>query len=1188
MFCLPNTRWSTVSYHTFLAVTLFLANSVSAANLLHHWTFDEGTGSAVADVVGNADMSVVSGSTGWTAGKINGAYELGGLNHFETDLDDAVTNPSGAVAIAGWFQTAGNADRDYIFEIERQFGLRIRSSQLQVSFNGNTTGSPKMGDNVDDGVWHHFVAQNDGATTELYLDGQLIGSWSESLGSLSTESRGSTIGSRSSGSREMPAVFDDFRYYDDVLTVAEIEALALISNRPPTAVNDSYSDAQNTLLMVAAPGVLSNDTEVDGDAVTASLVAGLGAGEGTLNLSSNGSFTYDPPTDFFGVVSFTYQAVDKDGVSNTATVTLSVIDPSSSLTVEEVTQIETDLGITLTTQEKLDLASIVKPQETGAWRTAAEARIEADRKANLTVEVVDSNGTPVTGAEVRLELTNHDFKFGGVVTVMDLTDASNNLSDNGSTIADWERLVKAMFNSVGLNNGFKPRIVNQHQYLPNFLTWASNNDLPVRGHLLIWPGTGDVEDMDAPGAVLGVDYGRHLTESTTSAFATQNVSGAVETYKASPRAQADKDALKAVVDAEIIEWASEWDVFEWDVINETLSNRLIMDILGYDQMAHWFHLAEANMPNASTKLFINEFQLASARFTGSAYATRRDTYFDRIDNLLSPPAPLDPTATQVLPAPVDGIGFQSRFRFLEDYDPAVVSARIVEFATRYPSLEIVGTEFEIKDDYNWLTGDIVQAYDETTRAQVTEEVLTVYFSHDQVTGMNAWDVANPQPDGTDSAYSRSMFYYGDGPGGIDGPIVKLNALVWYYLHRIRYHSDVVDTTPANGQVTLRGFKGEHQLTVSYNGNDYVSTQTVLADGSVQVMLNDVSLIPSTKTLEHWPFEDELSTELTSAANISGSAAFFGAAATLTTDGSGALVVSQNASKTSGGSFLSSSEITIGARSVGVYELELMFKSVILTGGDASGASVGVGLKDSMNGGDLFRLRINKTGNGLALNTFFDSGSGAAYTGLHTFTGVYDLPSELKVRAVIDLNDDIADIYMTEGGGVETFEGQVALRSDAVWDQLSFVAVNNSTDWGPTDRVEMEYLKIRKLELDNYELWQARTNWAGETLTAKFDNPDGDDYVNILEYALGGDPTVADAMALAPRAVIAGNVPVFEFTFGVDSTELQFRLEYSSDLSDWSTIPGTVVHGEPGETVQIPLLNNTFDTLFSRLSVQENE
>ena len=40
-------------------------------------------------------------------------------------------------------------------------------------------------------------------------------------------------------------------------------------NDAPVAVDDSYDDRRGQPLTVAAPGVLGNDTDVDGDALTA-------------------------------------------------------------------------------------------------------------------------------------------------------------------------------------------------------------------------------------------------------------------------------------------------------------------------------------------------------------------------------------------------------------------------------------------------------------------------------------------------------------------------------------------------------------------------------------------------------------------------------------------------------------------------------------------------------------------------------------------------------------------------------------------------------------------------------------------------------------------------------------------------------------------------------------------------------
>ena len=91
-------------------------------------------------------------------------------------------------------------------------------------------------------------------------------------------------------------------------------------NTPPVAANDSYATNQETPLLVAAPGVLANDTDADGDALTAVLLAG--AGHGTVTLNTDGSFSYTPQTGFNGTDSFTYSA--NDGIANSAPATVTI------------------------------------------------------------------------------------------------------------------------------------------------------------------------------------------------------------------------------------------------------------------------------------------------------------------------------------------------------------------------------------------------------------------------------------------------------------------------------------------------------------------------------------------------------------------------------------------------------------------------------------------------------------------------------------------------------------------------------------------------------------------------------------------------------------------------------------------------------------------------------------------------
>ena len=93
-------------------------------------------------------------------------------------------------------------------------------------------------------------------------------------------------------------------------------------NDAPVAVDDSYSTDEDTPLNVAALGVLVNDTDVDGDTLTAVLVSG--PAHGTLTLNADGSFTYTPAANFNGSDSFTYKANDGTADSNVATVNLTV------------------------------------------------------------------------------------------------------------------------------------------------------------------------------------------------------------------------------------------------------------------------------------------------------------------------------------------------------------------------------------------------------------------------------------------------------------------------------------------------------------------------------------------------------------------------------------------------------------------------------------------------------------------------------------------------------------------------------------------------------------------------------------------------------------------------------------------------------------------------------------------------
>ncbi len=88
------------------------------------------------------------------------------------------------------------------------------------------------------------------------------------------------------------------------------------------AADDSYSTDEDTPLNIAAAGILTNDSDIDGDALTAVLESDVS--NGTLTLNADGSFAYLPAADYHGGDSFTYRANDGTVNSNIATVTITV------------------------------------------------------------------------------------------------------------------------------------------------------------------------------------------------------------------------------------------------------------------------------------------------------------------------------------------------------------------------------------------------------------------------------------------------------------------------------------------------------------------------------------------------------------------------------------------------------------------------------------------------------------------------------------------------------------------------------------------------------------------------------------------------------------------------------------------------------------------------------------------------
>jgi hypothetical protein len=85
---------------------------------------------------------------------------------------------------------------------------------------------------------------------------------------------------------------------------------------------------ENQQLVVAAPGVLVNDTAANNNSLTVTLVTPPLFG--TVTLNADGSFDYIPSVNFTGTDNFSYKANDGSTDSNVAMVTITV-NPDSGM-----------------------------------------------------------------------------------------------------------------------------------------------------------------------------------------------------------------------------------------------------------------------------------------------------------------------------------------------------------------------------------------------------------------------------------------------------------------------------------------------------------------------------------------------------------------------------------------------------------------------------------------------------------------------------------------------------------------------------------------------------------------------------------------------------------------------------------------------------------------------------------------
>jgi putative ubiquitin-RnfH superfamily antitoxin RatB of RatAB toxin-antitoxin module len=124
----------------------------------------------------------------------------------------------------------------------------------------------------------------------------------------------------------------------------------------PLALADNYSALQNTPLVIAAPGLLANDTGTPAPTV-APVTNGATSAGGTVTIANDGSFTYTPPANYTGADSFTYTAGNSAG-SDTGAVSITAEGAplvSSTMPSSNAADVPANTNIVITFNEPVNV-----------------------------------------------------------------------------------------------------------------------------------------------------------------------------------------------------------------------------------------------------------------------------------------------------------------------------------------------------------------------------------------------------------------------------------------------------------------------------------------------------------------------------------------------------------------------------------------------------------------------------------------------------------------------------------------------------------------------------------------------------------------------------------------------------------------------------------------------------------------
>ncbi len=271
-----------------------------------------------------------------------------------------------------------------------------------------------------------------------------------------------------------------------------------------------------------------------------------------------------------------------------------------------------DFGARADCDDKIEL---MKPmdgykgiEDDHVWRQEAWNRIEKYRKEDISVEVVDASGNPVSGANIAVNMTENEFMFGAAISENEVLDEYLDLETTRGQMLDGF-MNNDMNTGVAADNLKAGGIVSTDaaagiEMINEFISRGKR----VRGHAVFWDGE----------SLMPFDRAKQMTYQ--------------ELYKRT------MDYVRPLA------YTFKGRLSHWDVLNEPHDSNYIRTTFNTTRL-YTDIFKEVKKIDPDVKLYVNETGMEGRPHKG---------YEDRVPNFLNIVKQM-----QAQGAPIDGIGIQA-------------------------------------------------------------------------------------------------------------------------------------------------------------------------------------------------------------------------------------------------------------------------------------------------------------------------------------------------------------------------------------------------------------------------------------------------------------------------------------------------------------------------------------------------